>query len=124
METAVCISAPPMCFTAPYLYFHPLNSTMRKIVLASLALVAGVSAIHATDRITHNPDATNEGSILHVWSWNFPTIADKMKRIAEAGYTMLQTSPVQFASYCRRWWGNSNSRHVVSTLRWSRRDYV
>lgn len=95
METAVCISAPPMCFTAPYLYFHPLNSTMRKIVLASLALVAGVSAIHATDRITHNPDATNEGSILHVWSWNFPTIADNMKRIAEAGYTMLQTSPVQ-----------------------------
>ena len=68
---------------------------MRKIVLASLALVAGVSAIHATDRITHNPDATNEGSILHVWSWNFPTIADNMKRIADAGYTMLQTSPVQ-----------------------------
>ena len=46
------------------------------------------------DRMTHDPNATNTETILHVWSWNFPTIAKNMKQIAYAGFTMLQTSPV------------------------------
>lgn len=62
-------------------------------VLALALLTPAVGA--AKDRITHNPDATNTETILHVWSWNFPTIANNMKTIADAGYTMLQTSPVQ-----------------------------
>ena len=44
--------------------------------------------------MTHDPNATNTETILHVWSWNFPTIAENMKQIADAGFTMLQTSPV------------------------------
>jgi alpha-amylase len=44
--------------------------------------------------MTHDPDATNTEIILHTWSWNFPTIAENMKLISDAGYTMLQTSPV------------------------------
>ena len=44
--------------------------------------------------MTHDPNATNTEAILHVWSWNFPTIAENMKQIADAGFTMLQTSPV------------------------------
>lgn len=67
---------------------------MKKIVL--LSLCAGVAGtVMAKDRVTHNPDATNTGSILHAWSWNFPTIAENMRQIAEAGFTMVQTSPVQ-----------------------------
>lgn len=62
-------------------------------VLALALLTPTIGA--AKDRITHNPDATNTETILHVWSWNFPTIAKNMKTIADAGYTMLQTSPVQ-----------------------------
>lgn len=62
-------------------------------VLALALLTPTIGA--AKDRITHNPDATNTETILHVWSWNFPTIAKNMKAIADAGYTMLQTSPVQ-----------------------------
>ncbi len=62
-------------------------------VLALALLTPAFGA--AKDRITHNPDATNTETILHVWSWNFPTIAKNMKTIADAGYTMLQTSPVQ-----------------------------
>lgn len=46
------------------------------------------------DRMTHDSEFTNTETILHVWSWDFPTIADNMKRIADAGFTMLQTSPV------------------------------
>lgn len=62
-------------------------------VLALALLTPAVGA--AKDRITHNADATNTETILHVWSWNFPTIAKNMKTIADAGFTMLQTSPVQ-----------------------------
>lgn len=62
-------------------------------VLALALLVPAIGT--AKDRITHNPDATNTETILHVWSWNFPTIAKNMKTIADAGFTMLQTSPVQ-----------------------------
>lgn len=62
-------------------------------VLALALLTPAIGA--AKDRITHNADATNTETILHVWSWNFPTIAKNMKAIADAGFTMLQTSPVQ-----------------------------
>ena len=44
--------------------------------------------------MTHDPNYTNTEIILHVWSWDFNTIAENMKQIADAGYTMLQTSPV------------------------------
>ncbi|MDE7381483.1 MAG: alpha amylase C-terminal domain-containing protein [Muribaculaceae bacterium] len=68
---------------------------MRKsiFILPMLALV-GVNAL-GKDRVTHNPNAVNTESILHVWSWNFPTIAENMQKIAESGFTMIQTSPVQ-----------------------------
>ncbi len=65
----------------------------RTITLAAICLAA--SAVGAKDRITRNPEATNEESILHAWSWNFPAIAENMHRIADAGFTMVQTSPVQ-----------------------------
>ena len=68
---------------------------MRKILFAGLGVALAVPGIGAKDRITHNPAATNTETILHAWSWNFPTIAENMKRIADAGFTMVQTSPVQ-----------------------------
>ena len=61
-----------------------------------ILLVATVATpLSAKDRVTHNPSATNTETILHAWSWNFPTIAENMKKIADSGYTMVQTSPVQ-----------------------------
>ncbi|MDE6301152.1 MAG: alpha-amylase [Muribaculaceae bacterium] len=38
---------------------------------------------------------TEDEVILHAWSWNLNTIAENMKKIADAGYTYVQTSPVQ-----------------------------
>lgn len=57
----------------------------------SLACLPGL----AKDRVTVNPDAVNTESILHVWSWNFKEIARSMKEIKDAGFTMIQTCPVQ-----------------------------
>lgn len=65
----------------------------RLTLLAMTGLVALPFA--AKDRMTHNPEATNTETILHAWSWNFPTMAANMAKIADAGFTMIQTSPVQ-----------------------------
>ena len=35
-----------------------------------------------------------EGTVLHAWSWSFNTIKDNMQAIKDAGYTSVQTSPI------------------------------
>lgn len=67
---------------------------MNKILTFTIAAAAVIPGA-AKDRVTHDPNTTNTESILHVWSWNFPTIGENMKKIADAGFTMVQTSPVQ-----------------------------
>ncbi len=66
----------------------------RQLAPLALALLA-VTGAGAKDRTHHDPAATNEDVILHAWSWNFPEIARNMQRIADAGFTMVQTSPAQ-----------------------------
>lgn len=79
-----------------YIYVNPNQQPkmIKKLFLfAALGAVAlpGVSK----DRITVNPKATNQDAIMHVWSWSFPEISRSMREIADAGFTMIQTSPVQ-----------------------------
>ncbi len=38
-----------------------------------------------------------DGVILHCWDWSYENIASNMEAIAEAGYTAVQTSPIQQA---------------------------
>lgn len=69
---------------------------IKKTSLLVFPVIAAVSMpAMGKDRMTVNPDAYNTGTILHAWSWSFPEIAANMKNVAEAGFTMLQTSPVQ-----------------------------
>jgi len=68
---------------------------MKKLLLGAMACGMALIPAGAKDRVTHNPDATNTETILHAWSWNFPTIARNMQKIADAGFTMVQVSPVQ-----------------------------
>lgn len=67
---------------------------MKKALLGIISL-ACLLPMSAKDRMTHNPNVTNDETILHVWSWSFDNIAQRMKQISDAGYTMIQTSPVQ-----------------------------
>ena len=39
-------------------------------------------------------ESIRSGAILHCWCWSFKTIEEKLPEIAEAGYTAIQTSPV------------------------------
>lgn len=68
---------------------------MRKILCGAAGLSLALVPALAKDRITVNPDAVNTETILHAWSWNFPEMARSMKEIKDAGFTMIQTSPVQ-----------------------------
>ncbi len=67
---------------------------IKKISLAC-ASVAITFGSFAADRITYNPASTNTDVILHAWSWNFPEIASNIKKAKDAGFTMIQISPVQ-----------------------------
>lgn len=48
--------------------------------------------------INQNPygltENISEGAILHAWCWSFDTIRENLQKIAEAGYTSVQTSPI------------------------------
>ncbi|MBQ1992593.1 MAG: hypothetical protein II233_07465, partial [Clostridia bacterium] len=39
-------------------------------------------------------DNISDGAILHCWCWSFNTIKDNMKEIADAGFSTIQTSPI------------------------------
>ena len=71
-----------------------MNRKFAFLSCLCLAACTSMPPVKVVDRMTHDPNATNTETILHVWSWNFPTIAENMKHIANAGFTMLQTSPV------------------------------
>ncbi len=38
--------------------------------------------------------AMSYGAILHAWSWSFNTITENLQAIKDAGYTSIQTSPI------------------------------
>ena len=71
-----------------------MNRILSIIACVGLAACTSQTTYNVVARTTHDPNATTTETILHVWSWNFPTIAENMKQIADAGFTMIQTSPV------------------------------
>lgn len=70
---------------------------LKETIKFSLPLA--IAALTASPSFAASPRAnTVDDAILHAWSWSFKTIADNMKKIKEAGYDWVQTSPAQ-ASY-------------------------
>ena len=68
------------------------------LIVIALLLAASVS-IHASKKLKGEASCrtTNTETILHAWCWSFNTIRENMKSIADAGFTMVQTSP---ANHC------------------------
>lgn len=64
---------------------------MRRFFFFISASLMGAMLSFAAVSKTSAPDKV----ILHAWSWSFNTIADNMKKIADAGYDYVQTSPAQ-----------------------------
>ncbi|MBE5861111.1 MAG: starch-binding protein [Butyrivibrio sp.] len=54
--------------------------------------------VHELENINDSSDVNrqsiHDGAILHAFCWNFNTIAEHMEDIADAGFTAIQTSPI------------------------------
>lgn len=61
-------------------------------------LIVSTNAASPEDNSAENPygllDDVQGSLILHCWCWNFNTIKDNIENIAKAGYTAVQTSPI------------------------------
>ena len=60
---------------------------MKKVLLALLVL--NFSFLFAVPK-----SKIKDGAILHCWCWSFKTIEEKLPEIAAAGFTAIQTSPI------------------------------
>lgn len=68
----------------------------HKFLFALAISCTALSPAMAVTSLKNNSKTTGRDEvILHAWSWSFDTIASNMKRIADAGYDYVQTSPAQ-----------------------------
>ena len=59
------------------------------LTAVSAGAFAQANAVKADEQVS-----MKEGTILHAWCWSFNTIKDNMQAIKDAGYTSVQTSPI------------------------------
>ncbi len=64
---------------------------MKKIFSTVLIALMGLSVGQAQ---VVKADQGNNEIILHAWSWSFNTIKEHLPEIKDAGYTIVQTSPI------------------------------
>lgn len=89
------------------LFRKPLSLVLSVLMILSAFSVSLFNTeINAKAYETNNTQSTDadnsygltenikDGAILHAWSWSFNTIKENLPKIAEAGFTSVQTSPV------------------------------
>lgn len=78
-------------------------SVLLSVMMVFSAVTFSVSAAETTADKTsastqENPygltEEISDGAILHAWCWSFDTIKENLPKIAEAGFTSVQTSPI------------------------------
>jgi alpha-amylase len=67
-------------------------NTKKDILLSIVAIVAQFKTAEA---VVYHTDSIENGTILHAFSWSFNTIKQRLPDIRNAGYTAIQTSPIQ-----------------------------
>ena len=77
-----------LCMMATCVFSFSINT---------FATSSDMSAAEVAAAASENGLAQNiqDGVILHAWNWDYDTIAENMADIAAAGYSAVQTSPVQ-----------------------------
>lgn len=91
-----------------------MSQKSKRILSAILAAMLLMSTVGCNNSDSNNNNSNNsnnsnnntanqkynlasnieQGAILHAWSWSFNTITEFMEDIAAAGYTAIQTSPI------------------------------
>ena len=70
------------------------------LLTSSFAAITSVNAAEVDSAQTASADSTlrdkvGDGVMLHAFNWSYNTIKENLPAIAAAGYTTVQTSPVQ-----------------------------
>lgn len=74
------------------------------------------AAIVTVTMLTQCKAETNDEVILHAWCWSFDTIRENLPDIAQAGYTIVQTSPAQ---HCiTGTWDDEGGNQLFGNGRW------
>lgn len=89
------------------LFRKPLSIVLSVLMILSAVSVSLINTeINAKASETSNTLTTasanpygltekiSEGAILHAWCWSFNTIKNNLQKIAESGFTSVQTSPI------------------------------
>ena len=75
-----------------------LSSLMAFSALSFSVSAAETESVQTSASTQTNPygltEKISDGVILHAWCWSFNTIKENLPKIAEAGYTSVQTSPI------------------------------
>ncbi len=72
-----------------------LSSALCIALLAAAVPAVGMTASADETKDYGLAEKTSQGVILHCFDWSYNTIKEHLPEIAEAGYTTVQTSPVQ-----------------------------
>lgn len=71
------------------------KSTLILTLFGTAVLVKDTNVYSETSSASsHSEVSMKDGTILHAWCWSFNTIKDNMAAIKDAGYTSVQTSPI------------------------------
>lgn len=73
-------------------------------VYANAAVIDSKSTSSDYENSTGIQTSTQDGVILHAFCWSYDTIKDNLSAIAEAGYSTIQTSPVQQPKNYGNWY--------------------
>ena len=75
-------------------------SILLSVIIVFSAMTFSVGAVEVTTDKTSTSTQSNpygltenisDGTILHAWCWSFDTIKENLPKIAEAGFTSVQT---------------------------------
>ena len=88
--------------------------SMRRFTyhLARVAIALCMLPI-ATNAAETTPVKSNQEIILHAWSWSFNTIRQHLPEIKQAGFTIVQTSPINECYV-----GDNGGRQLFGNGKW------
>lgn len=76
-----------------------ISATLSLLLLvAAFSCAASVQALQTQEGIPSDSygltENVEDGAILHAWCWSFNTIRENLENIAKAGFSAVQTSPI------------------------------
>ncbi len=85
--------------------------TSQAVTTSDVASVAAVADVATTDSGSQDAQDSIQGSaVLHCFDWSYNNIKAKLADIAAAGYTAIQTSPVQSPKDYSASWTNQSEQ--------------